>query len=120
MGTLFEDEKKSVPSAVPLDPDEIAYERTKTLNRDTIVLSLIAAFLVGLFVADIDHRSILDPFMQRFSAALGTALGVLIFAGIPSAIAAKFTLKWRYVWLAITILLLTSQVVVHFYEGSKR
>ena len=72
-------------------------------------------FIVGFAVAKVE-RSILDPFMQRLSTGLGAAFGTLLFAGIPALIAAKFTTKWRYVWLGITILLLVSQIVVFFYE----
>ncbi len=113
MGLFDEDKTETKPRE--LDPDEIAYEKEKAANRSVIISSLVLSFLVGLVVAKTE-RSILDPFMQRLSMALGMAFGTLLFAGIPSVIAAKFTTKWRYVWLAITIILLGSQIIVYFYE----
>lgn len=110
------DEEKTETKPRELDPEEIEYEKAKAANRSIVIGSLIFSFIVGFAVAEIEMRSILDPFMQRLSAALGTTVGILLFAGIPSAIAAKFTLKWRYVWLGITILLLVSQIFVFFYE----
>jgi|GEM_PF-5559223 len=114
MGLFDEDKTETKPPE--LDAYEIAYEKEKAANRSVIIGSLIFSFIIGFAVAEIEKRSILDPFMQRLSAAIGTTVGVLLFAGIPSAIAAKFTTKWRYVWLGITILLLVSQIVVFFYE----
>ena len=111
---LLDDEEKKASSYVP-DADEIEFEREKSANKAVVVGSLLLAGAVGLVVADIEP-GLLDPSMQRISKAIGTALGVLIFAGIPSAIAAKFTSKWRYVWIVIAALLLLSQVVVYFYE----
>ena len=113
---LFDNEHNGVDQR-PLDPDELEYERNKAANKAVVIGSLVASFFVGFAVAKIDSRSILDPSVQRFSAAIGGVVANLLFAGIPSVIAAKFTTKWRYFWLAITILLLTSQVVVYFYEA---
>lgn len=113
MGLFDEDKSEATPPE--LDADEIAYEKEKAANRSFIIGSLIFSFIIGFAVARIE-RSILDPFMQRLSTALGATLGTLLFAGIPALIAAKFTTKWRYVWLGITILLLVSQIVVFFYE----
>ncbi len=114
MGLFDEDKNETKPRE--LDPEEIEYEKNKAANRSIIIGSLVFSFIVGFAVAEIERRSILDPFMQRLSTALGAAFGTLLFAGIPSAIAAKFTQKWRYVWLGITIVLLVSQIVVFFYE----
>ncbi len=112
MGLFDEDKTETIPRE--LDADEIEYEKTKAANRSVIIGSLVISFLVGLVVAKTE-RSILDPFIQRLSMALGMAFGTLIFAGIPSAIAAKFTTKWRYVWLGITIVLLVSQIISFLY-----
>lgn len=113
---LFDNEQDRVDSRA-LDPDELEYERKKAANKLVVVGSLVASFFVGFAVAKTDARNILDPSVQRFSAAIGAVLANLLFAGIPSVIAAKFTTRWRYFWLAITILLLTSQAVVYFYEA---
>lgn len=113
MGLFDEDKAETKPRE--LDADEIAYEKDKAANRSVIIGSLVLSFIVGFAVAKVE-RSILDPFMQRLSTAFGATLGTVLFAGIPALIAAKFTTKWRYVWLGITILLLVSQIVVFFYE----
>lgn len=113
MGLFDEDKTETKPRV--LDADEIAYENEKSANRSVIIGSLIFSFIVGFAVAKIE-RSILDPFMQRLSTGLGATLGTLLFAGIPAVMAAKFTTKWRYVWLGITVLLLVSQIVVFFYD----
>ncbi len=115
MGLFDEDKVETKPRE--LDADEIEYEKNKAANRSVIIGSLVASFLVGLLVARTE-RSILDPVMQRFSMALGAAFGTLLFAGIPSVIAAQFTTKWRYVWLVITVILLGSQILVYFYKPS--
>lgn len=115
MGIFDEDKTEAKPRE--LDEEEIEYEKTKAANRSIIIGSLVVSFLVGFAVAKIERRNILDPFMQRFSTALGAAFGTLLFAGIPSAIAAKFTTKWRFVWLVITIILLGSQIIVYFHEN---
>lgn len=114
MGLFDEDKTETKPRE--LDEDEIEYEKTKATNRFIIIGSLILSFVVGFAVAETDRGSLLSPFMQRFSTAVGTVFATLLFAGIPSAISAKFTQRWHYVWLVITILLLASQITVYFYE----
>jgi len=108
------DEEKTEEKPRELDAEEIEYEKTKAANRSIIIASLVFSFLVGFTVSKVE-RSILDPFMQKISSALGATFATLLFAGIPSAIAAKFTTKWRYVWLGITIILLGSQIIVYLY-----
>ena len=112
MGLFDEDKTETKPRE--LDADEIEYEKNKAANRSIIIGSLVLSFIVGFTVSKVE-RSILDPFMQKFSSALGATFATLLFAGIPSAIAAKFTTKWRYVWLGITIILLGSQIIVYLY-----
>lgn len=112
MGLFDEDKTETKPRE--LDPEEIEYEKTKAANRSVIIGSLVLSFIVGFAVAKTE-RSILDPFMQRLSTGLGAAFATLLFAGIPALIAARFTTKWRYVWLVITILLLVSQIVSFLY-----
>jgi hypothetical protein len=110
---LFEEEKGTKPRE--LDDEEKIAIGEKEANRTVVIGSLILGFCVGLFVVK-QERSALPPVMQAISQALGFSIAILIFAGIPSAIAAKFTTKWRYVWAVITFILLVSQIIVFFYE----
>jgi hypothetical protein len=114
---LFDEEKAATHKE--LDAEELERERDSSANRLVVVGTLVLSFLVGLVVADIDKNSILDPNIQRPFAALGTATGTLLIAGIPSAFAAKYTKKWRFVWLGITVLLLTSQIIVFASKSIK-
>ncbi|MBX3291155.1 MAG: hypothetical protein KF855_17750 [Acidobacteria bacterium] len=112
---LFDDGKGETDSRVN-DQEELAYEKEKVANKTVVIGSLVVSFLVGFVVAETEPMNLLNPFLQKLSSALGAVFGTVLFAGISSAIAAKFTTKWRYLWIAITSVLIISQIVVYFYE----
>lgn len=107
---ILEEEKRDV--ALEPDKDIQQWERVSQQTRSIVVGTLILSFIVGFWVGDGNSRT--DQVM-RIATGLGAAFGTLIFAGIPSAIAAKFTPKWRFVWLGIAIVLLVAQIVSHLY-----
>lgn len=104
------DEEKSDANPVEQDEDVKEWERISKQTRIIVIGSLILSFIVGFFIGE----GVQSKFITRVATGMGATLGTILFAGIPAAIAAQFTTKWRFVWLGITVVLLLAQINSYF------
>lgn len=109
MSLLGLDEKpgRAVPDT-PLtrqtDKEITQYELGKERSKGVVIGTLSTSFVVCLFLG------------EGLAESLGGVLGVILVAGVPSAVAAKFKAPWRPVWIIFAALAIVSHVTMYFYE----